>query len=530
MLITRPKKRRKSDKNMKNLQKILTDMKSAPVLVVGDIMLDRFVYGRVDRISPESPVPVLAVKNEEQMLGGAGNALANLAGLNVPAKIVAVTGDDDEGDQVKEAIAKLGFSDQHIIMDSSRPTTVKSRFLAGHQQLLRTDYEQKSSLNSEIAEQVKAAINDAISDVKAVIISDYGKGLLGSDILKALIDAANAAAIPVIVDPKGQDFSIYKGVTAVTPNKKELSDATKGQPTGSDEEVEAAAKQIINECGIQSVIATRSADGMSVIQKDQGPTHLRTIDIEVFDVSGAGDTVIATIAAAMAAGGSLVEAASLANIAGSIVVTKVGTAPIRAQELTDALDSDQGDALTQVKTQTSEDRADRTRKGDIFGHDDQAWNEAAEIIRRWKARGLKVGFTNGCFDILHYGHVSYLNNTRDHCDRLVLGMNTDSAVRILKGPERPVHDEQSRAAVLAALGSVDMVVMFGAREEGDDNTANALLELLKPDVYFKGGDYTEDQIPETPTVKAYGGEVNVMPVYDGHSTTNSIAKMRDEAA
>lgn len=514
---------------MKNLQNILDNMKGAPVLVVGDIMLDRFVYGHVDRISPESPVPVLAVKNEERMLGGAGNALANLAGLGVDARIVAVTGDDDEGALVKQEIEKLGYDAAHIVSDKSRPTTVKSRYLARHQQLLRTDFEHKTPLSDAVAKQVQEALQKAMDGAKAIILSDYGKGLLTKDILAGLIKDARANNIPVIVDPKGQDFSIYEGVTAVTPNKKELADATKGHPTGTDEEVEQAANQVIDECGIQAVIATRSSDGMSVIEKGQEPTHLRTIDIEVFDVSGAGDTVIATIAASMAAGAALVEAASLANIAGSIVVTKVGTAPIRAHELAQALQSDQGDVLTKVKQKT-EDRADRARKGDVFTHDDEAWSEAAEQVRRWRARGLKVGFTNGCFDILHFGHVSYLNNTRDHCDRLVLGMNTDSAVSILKGPERPVHDEQSRAAVLAALGSVDMVVMFGARKEGDDNTANELLELLKPDIYFKGGDYTEDQIPETPTVKAYGGEVNVMPVYEGHSTTSSIAKMKDEAA
>jgi len=197
----------------------------------------------------------------------------------------------------------------------------------------------------------------------------------------------------------------------------------------------------------------------------------------------------------------------------------VGTASIRTSDLIDLLDSDDGDVLRQ--TGRERERLDRARRGDILG-----WDEAAEQVRRWKARGLKVGFTNGCFDILHHGHVSYLNNTRDHCDRLIVGLNSDSSVRILKGPERPVHDEDSRASVLACLGAVDMVVLFGAKEQGDDNTANALLEALKPDVYFKGGDYTEDQIPETPTVKAYGGMVKVMPVYEGHSTTSSIEKMK----
>jgi D-beta-D-heptose 7-phosphate kinase/D-beta-D-heptose 1-phosphate adenosyltransferase len=229
--------------------------------------------------------------------------------------------------------------------------------------------------------------------------------------------------------------------------------------------------------------------------------------------------VIATIAASLASGASLVDAARLANIAGSIVVTKVGTAPIRLQELTDALQGDQGDAV--MASGREREKVDRARRGDVMG-----WAEAAEQVQRWKARGLKVGFTNGCFDILHFGHVTYLNDARDHCDRLIMGLNKDSSIRILKGPERPVHNEESRAQVIAALGSIDMVVLFGAEEEGDDNTACALLDALKPDVYFKGGDYTVDQIPEAPTVMKNGGEVNVMPVYDGHSTTSSIARIK----
>jgi D-beta-D-heptose 7-phosphate kinase/D-beta-D-heptose 1-phosphate adenosyltransferase len=256
--------------------------------------------------------------------------------------------------------------------------------------------------------------------------------------------------------------------------------------------------------------------------------HLRTHDIEVFDVSGAGDTVIATIAASLAAGADLAQAAALANVAGSVVVTKVGTAPIRAEELASALVSDQGDLM--IRQDIAAKRQDRARNCDVLPHTQPGWDEAAEKIRRWKARGLKVGFTNGCFDILHYGHVTYLNDARDHCDRLIIGLNVDSSIRILKGSERPVHDEDSRAAVLAALGSVDMVVLFGACKEDDDNTAIKLLKLLKPDIYFKGGDYTEEQIPESPTVRDYGGEVKVMPVYEGHSTTGSIAKLKTEAA
>jgi len=505
------------------LSPILDDMKKTSVLVIGDLMLDRFVYGHANRISPESPVPVLAVKREESMLGGAGNVLANLAGLGVAARIISVVGDDDEAAEVKEQIKKLDFQPEDLITDKTRPTTVKIRFLAGHQQLLRTDFEDKTAIDKDVADLLVQRATDALKDVNAVILSDYGKGLLREDVIQKIIAAAKSENVPVIVDPKGQDFSIYKDANVVTPNKKELAEATRGHATQTDEDVIAAAQILINECGIQAVVATRSSDGMSIIQNDQDAIHLRTTDIEVFDVSGAGDTVIATLAAGLASGASLEQAASIANVAGSIVVTKVGTAPIRSQELAQTLESDQGDLLT--NTGRDREKADRARRGEILG-----WEDAAEQVRRWKARGLRVGFTNGCFDILHYGHVSYLNKTRDHCDRLIVGLNKDSSVKILKGPERPVHDEGARAGVLAALGSTDMVTLFGADKEGDDNTAIALLEMLKPDIYFKGGDYTEDQIPEAPTVRSYGGEVNVMPVYEGHSTTNSIAKMKDDQA
>ena len=485
-------------------QSTLESMKNAAILVVGDIMLDRFVYGAVDRISPESPVPVLSIKREERMLGGAGNTLANLAGLGTLAQIISVVGDDEEATEVRSEIEKLGFKSDDLVVDASRPTTIKTRFLSGHQQLLRTDFEDNTEINDETAKAVIQNAGAAIKNVQAVILSDYGKGLLRDDIIAEIIAAAKSKNIPVIVDPKGQDFSIYRGASVITPNKKELSEATKGAPVSTDQEVEAASQKLIAEDGIDAVIATRSADGISVIQKGEAPVHIPTKDIEVFDVSGAGDSVIATISAALAADADLPEAAQLANIAGSIVVTKVGTAPIRADELAAAL-SESSAAV--ISTQ-----------------------EAAEQIKRWKARGLKTGFTNGCFDILHFGHVSYLKEARAHCDRLIVGLNSDSSVRILKGDDRPVHDETSRSAVLGALESVDMVVLFGAEKDGDDNTAIALLESLKPDIYFKGGDYTEDQIPEAPTVKSNGGEVKIMPVYEGHSTTNSIAKSKTQAA
>jgi D-beta-D-heptose 7-phosphate kinase/D-beta-D-heptose 1-phosphate adenosyltransferase len=496
------------------LEALVRAMEGIPVLVAGDVMLDRFVYGQVERISPESPVPVLSVGREETMPGGAGNTLANLKGLKAEGMILSVTGGDENGKTLRAMIKKLGFDDSGIIADKSRPTIVKTRYLAGHQQLLRTDEETKTPLSDKMAQEVLKKAESLMKTAKALVISDYGKGLLRKDVIAALITMAKKKNIPVIVDPKGHDFSLYAGADVITPNKKELSEATRGAPTKDDADIVKAAKEIIDGCNIASVIATRSKDGMSIVSRKNDPVHLRGAqNIEVFDVSGAGDTVIATISAALAAGANLEQAASLANIAGSIVVTKVGTAPIRAEELADATQSDEQQfAYADKQAPVSE------------------WNEGAEQVRRWRAKGLKVGFTNGCFDILHAGHVSYLNAARGKCDRLIVGLNCDASVKILKGPERPVHDEDARAAVLAALACVDMVVLFGATKKGEDNTAIELIKLIKPDIYFKGGDYKIEQIPEAPAVQAGGGEVAIMPQVEGQSTTSSIKKIRTEAA
>ncbi|MDB2682850.1 D-glycero-beta-D-manno-heptose-7-phosphate kinase [Alphaproteobacteria bacterium] len=477
------------------------------VLVVGDIMLDRFIYGEVDRISPESPVPVLSVRREDTMLGGAGNALANLVGLGANAAIIALVGDDDEGRVIEESAASIGLQDDQIglIFDEKRPTTIKTRYLAGHQQLLRTDFEEKAAICDVVIQKLQNQLAIHMKNADVVIISDYGKGLLRNDAIQHIIESAKANNVPVIVDPKGQDFSKYKGAFAVTPNKKELAESTNGMPTLTNEDIENAANKIIEECGIEAVIATRGSDGISVIQKGKAPVHIPTVDVEVYDVSGAGDTVIATIAASIAAGADLTQAASLANIAGGVVVAKVGTAAIRHDELITAI---AGSSPNGLKT----------------------WEDTLEIVKRWRAKGRKIGFTNGCFDILHQGHVTYLQEARKNCDRLIVGLNADSSVQILKGPERPIHDEDSRAIVLGGLECVDAVVLFGAEKQGDDNTASKLIEYLKPDIYFKGGDYKVEDIPETPTVQSYGGEVRVMIEVKGHSTTGSLAKMHGEAA
>lgn len=487
---------------------VVQAMREAPILVVGDIMLDRFVYGAVERISPESPVPVLSITREEIMLGGAGNALANLAGLKAKGVVLSLVGDDENGHLVARQIKDRGLSVEGLLTDAARPTIVKTRFLAGHQQLLRTDFEDKKVISDQMAKAVIEKAGELMPAMKGVILSDYGKGLLRPDVIAALIKLAKKNKIPVVIDPKGRDFSRYKGADVITPNKKELSEATKGMPVETDDEIEAAANTLIKQCGLEAVLATRSADGMSIISKGKPAVHIRSPkDIEVFDVSGAGDTVIATLGAALAAGADLEKAAALANLAGSIVVTKVGTAAIRADELSGA---------------SLYDGAHQAPLCDL--------EEAGEHLKRWRTRGLKIGFTNGCFDILHAGHTTYLAAARGECDRLIVGLNNDASVRLLKGEGRPVNGEDSRAVVLGALACVDMVVLFGAEKEGADNTANEILKMLKPDVYFKGGDYKENEIPEAPTVKAYGGQVHIMPEVEGQSTTNTIKKAKSEAA
>jgi D-beta-D-heptose 7-phosphate kinase/D-beta-D-heptose 1-phosphate adenosyltransferase len=444
------------------------------------------------------------------MLGGAGNALSSLAGLLTKPAIVSLIGADEEGRILSALIADMGVSTDGLIEDETRPTTIKTRFLAGHQQLLRADYERAAPVAEALEGKIIEAIRAAMEGARAVLVSDYGKGLLTPSILKALMEQAKAMDIPVIVDPKGRDYSRYAGATAVTPNKKELSEATNGMAVGSDSEVVEASATLMKSADIACVFATRSKDGLSVVRRGQteDTLHLRAKPLEVFDVSGAGDVVIATIAAALAAGGSLEEAGVLANIAGGIAVSKVGTTPIRAEELHETLAGEGGSIVFPPEN----------------------WKAALEQVQRWRAKSLKIGFTNGCFDILHAGHVGYLTQARGLCDRLIVGLNTDASVKILKGEGRPVHDEASRAAVLAALAGVDMVVLFGGESASDDQTACDLLNLLKPDLYVKGGDYTPEQIPENPVVQGYGGEVKILSLFEGHSTTGSIKKMKDKAA
>lgn len=494
---------------MQDLVNTLKDIEGTRILVIGDLMLDTFVYGDVERISPESPVPVLTVSREDTMLGGAGNVVSSLAALKAKPILFSVIGDDAKGEEVLAIAKSLGADTSGIAVDPTRPTILKTRYLARSQQVLRTDIEKTHLIEAGVESKILAGIQKALKQAKAIVLSDYGKGMLTRELLQKTIQMAAAAGIPVLVDPKGADFSIYRGADIVTPNRKELGEAAGFKNLRDDEDIIAAAKKIIRDCGIKCVVATRSEDGMTIVPSVGAATHLKAQAREVFDVSGAGDTVIATLAAALGAGADIADAARLGNIAGGIAVSKVGTTPVRSAEIVEVLEGGRDGGSLQAPI------AD--------------WTQAGEQIRKWKAQGLKVGMTGGCFDIIHYGHVNYLNEARRKCDRLVLALNHDASVKILKGPSRPVNDQTARATVIGALASVDMVVFFGASSAGEDNTPVAIVTALKPDIFFKGGDYTVDQLPEAKPVLADGGEVLIMKMHEGYSTTNIIEKSRQSA-
>lgn len=485
---------------MSDLARNIEAFAGTSVMCVGDVMLDRFVYGSVERISPEAPVPVLRIQRHATMLGGAGNVAANLGALGCEPRFLSVVGDDEAGSAILRRLVEEQIADScHIVAEHSRQTSEKTRFFANHQHLLRTDSETVADISSESQESLLAAARALLPDVSAMILSDYGKGVLTAGLTQALIAAARAAGKPVIVDPKGPDYRRYRGADLVTPNRRELAVAS-GLPVSDDREIVAAARAVIESCGLAAMVVTRSEQGLSVVTRDGGVRHLAAEAREVFDVSGAGDTVIATLAGAIGAGIPLEDAARLANLAAGVVVGKVGTAVTRRAELLAAAHHQEWVA-GEAKVLPLEGAVDR--------------------VERWRRQGRRVGFTNGCFDLLHPGHVSLLQQARAVCDRLVVGLNSDESVRRLKGETRPVQSELARATVLASLASVDLVVIFG------EDTPLALIRALRPDVLVKGADYTVDRVVGADLVQSYGGRVLLATLAAGHSTTATIARMSD---
>ncbi len=475
---------------------------SARVLCIGDVMLDRFIYGSIERISPEAPIPVLLEEREKHMLGGAGNVVANIAALGAKAMLVAAIGSDMAGTDIQNQLKSLGILSV-MVTSPDRLTTVKSRFICGMQQVLRVDREKTIPVAAETEDKIIKLIMESVPQSGAVILSDYKKGLLTDKIVTAAIDCARQHGKPVIVDPKGADFSRYRGATVITPNRKELETAT-GMKAGTDDEVRAAALKLIMSCGIETVLATRGKDGMSIITKNGEPVHIPAQVREIYDVSGAGDTVIATFAAGLAAGLPVRNAALLANVSAGIVVGKPGTATARLDEIRATLE-----AAPVTEKSSATQRAPK-------------WvtvQDAATQADRLRARGLKVGFTNGCFDLLHPGHLSVLRQARAGCDYLIVAINSDASVKRLKGPQRPVQNQAARADILSALDMVDMVIVF------DDDTPIALLKEIKPDVLIKGGQYELEEVVGHDIVTAYGGKIIRAVMDEGFSTSNMITRI-----
>ena len=480
------------------------DFSDAVILCVGDVMLDRFMHGDIERISPEAPIPVIRLTRTDEMLGGAGNVANNVAALGGRALLVGLVGQDGWADAVTRLAGAVAGIEQHLVPSQHRPTICKTRFVAAQQQVVRADEESRLPLQPDEEASLAAAVAGLIGRASAVILSDYGKGVLSPRIVSDTVKAARQAGIPVFVDPKSDDFSRYAGATCITPNLKELARAG-GMEVAGDAQVEAAARHVMAAAGAAAILATRSAEGMMLVEAEGSAHAVAALAREVFDVSGAGDTVIAAMALAHASGLSLLQSMHVANAAAGVVVSKLGTATASVHEV-----------LAELENQ------ERAGGGELPGVRTLAGAEAR--VLRWKEQGLRVGFTNGCFDIVHPGHVSLLKAARAQCDRLVVALNTDESVSRLKGPSRPVNDLQHRAQVIAAIGYVDLVVAF------DEPTPIGLITRLLPDVLIKGADYTVEQVVGHEVVQAAGGRVYLAPLVPGRSTTSIIARMRDELA
>ncbi|MCR9422839.1 MULTISPECIES: bifunctional D-glycero-beta-D-manno-heptose-7-phosphate kinase/D-glycero-beta-D-manno-heptose 1-phosphate adenylyltransferase HldE [Vibrio] len=472
------------------MKPILPDYNDAGVLIIGDVMLDRYWYGPTGRISPEAPVPVVKVENSEERPGGAANVAMNIASLGGHAHIVGLTGVDEPANVLTETLTALKVSCDFVALPNY-PTITKLRVLSRGQQLIRLDFEDK--FENTDPELILSRMELALPKVKAVILSDYAKGAL--EHVQQLIQKARAANVPVFIDPKGADFERYRGATLLTPNMSEFEQVVGKVKT--EQELVEKGFALIEQFDLGALLVTRSEHGMTLLQRNQKPFHLPTLAKEVYDVTGAGDTVISVLAASVAAGKRLDEACALANAAAGVVVGKLGTSTVSTIELAEAVHG--------------------SKDTDYGVISEQALIDAVKVAQ---AQGEKVVMTNGCFDILHAGHVSYLNHAAKLGDRLIVAVNTDESVKRLKGPGRPVNTTDRRMAVLAALGAVDWVVPFS------EDTPQRLIAAVLPNLLVKGGDYKPEDIAGGEEVIAAGGEVKVLNFEDGCSTTEIIEAIK----
>ena len=462
----------------------------ARVLVVGDVMLDRYWHGKATRISPEAPVPVVRVGNQEDRPGGAGNVALNIAALGAAASLVGIVGADEAGTELRSRLEAAGVYCDFATCQVA-PTITKLRVISQHQQLLRVDFEQDFTSNAVASFQSQALA--LLEQTQVLVLSDYSKGALQQT--QALIQAAKKLGVPVVVDPKGNDFSKYRGATVITPNLSEFESIV--GHCASEEELASKGLQLLKDLDLQALLITRGENGMTLLRPDLPELHMPTRAQEVFDVTGAGDTVVAVLAAALAAGSPLDIGTALANLAAGLAVGKLGTAAISGPELRRAIAREEG-----------------TGRGVMSA------DQLALAVLDARAHGEKVVFTNGCFDIIHAGHVGYLAEARKLGQRLIVAINDDASVKRLKGSGRPINPVERRMTVLAGLEAVDWVVSF------PEDTPEALLEMLKPDIVVKGGDYSVDEVVGGEYVLSYGGQVKVLAFLDNCSTSAIVAKLK----
>ena len=471
------------------------------VLCIGDIMLDEFVYGEVSRISPEAPTPVITAQRSEIHIGGAGNVARNVASLGARCIFAGLVGDDDAGKRLMAALAEQAGIESVLVCDPSRPTTRKVRFVSEHfsTHMLRADWEQAVAASEAVETQLIEAILPQIARADVVLLSDYAKGVLTARVIRHTIDAARKLGKPVIVDPKSLNWAIYRGATLLTPNRKEFSEATRSR-ADTVQSIVDASEDVMRLADCEAILVTQGEHGMTLVPRNGEAVHVPASPVKVRDVSGAGDTVAAALAISLAAGADWDTALRIANAAAAVAVGKRGTASVNAAEL--------------------------RRK--ILPHaylaaEDKIVLDAGALdaqLAEWRRQDLRVGFTNGCFDILHPGHVKVLTAARSACDRLIVGLNSDASVRRLKGADRPVQDERARAEVLAALEAVDLVVIF------EEDTPIELITRIKPSALVKGGDYTREQVVGYDVVEAAGGTVVLVDILKGFSTTALVHRAR----
>jgi D-beta-D-heptose 7-phosphate kinase/D-beta-D-heptose 1-phosphate adenosyltransferase len=484
---------------MSEFEKPLSAFAQQTVLCVGDVVLDEFVYGDVSRLSAEAPTPVLVVRRSEQMLGGAGNVARNVAALGARCIFVGVIGDDEAGRTLQSAFAAESRIDAKLIVEAGRISTRKMRFVSEKHSthVARADWEVSTPVGKATEDAIIDHAQKAIDKAGAVIIADYALGVLTKRVVRAVIAAARKAGKPILVDPRGRDYSAYAGATVIKPNRQQLIDVVNRNVEG-DDEIVAAAQDVRRVTGAEAVLVTRSEDGMTLVTKSE-PLHLPAYPVRVRDVSGAGDTVSAALSLMLAAGASFADATRIANAAAAVAVSKRGTATVSLAELRARLMHAPQEKIL------------------------YDWSQLDERLAEWRKQGLRVGFTNGVFDLLHPGHIKVISGARAACDRLVLGLNSDESVKRLKGKDRPVQNVQARADVLAALDAVDLIVIF------EQDTPEKLIAHVKPVVLVKGGDYKREELPGYDIVTRLGGEVLLIDIEPGHSTTTMVERARGGA-